>query len=199
MNIRGIKGQYAVAVLFLFFTLLASKPAHGQDEASKKTPDDSLRNAVGFELLGRDVFNFYSFGYRRKLGEGRRHWVNLNWSFRILKPSEMSLGATYSFIPLRFRSFKLKTGIGLSQNFAFWKEPGASVDPRQPDRPFYKFMAFGELGFHFTLSKRISLEVNYIPIGYWLKDEDGKKNSFREGVKAPNDGIWGGIQVNYSF
>lgn len=198
-SLSGKRSLSSITLLFVLLAFFASKPSYGQEKTQKDGGMDSLRNAVGIELLGRDLFNFYSLAYRLKLGRKRRHWLSLNWSARILKPSEMTLAATYSFIPLKVRAFKLKPGIGISQNFALGEKPGASVDPRKPDRPFYRSVIFGELGFYFTLSPRFSLEANYIPGGYWLKDELGKKNSFKEGLRAHNSWIWGGIQINYKF
>lgn len=176
--------------LLVFLLSASSGKGQSEEKARKDSTEEGLRNAVGIELLGRG-FTAFTFSYRKKMGEGARHWGSVNLAPNIFRPSELSLATSYSYIPLKFRSFRLKTGVGFSHLFAFWKEPGAPVDPARYDRPFYQWVAFGEIGLHFTLSERFSLEGTYAPIYY------GSPFYFGEGIGylAP----WGGIQLNYRF
>jgi hypothetical protein len=98
------------------------------------------------------------------------------------------------------RFFRLKTGVGMTHFLALYKSPGDPVNPAGADyQPFYDLWVFPELGLHFRLSKRFTLEGNYLPFGYQLKDLYGNVNTFNEGVEQYPSFNLGGIQLNYRF
>lgn len=191
-----LKNFYFISFFILALFFLVSFQTKCQKNKTIDTAETTYKNCIGFELVGRSFYAGYSLFYRIKIDDLRKHWVSLNFGYL----SDADLSISYAWIPLKIGFFRFKTGIGLTQIFALYKSPGDSVDPSGSNhRPFYDFIIYPEIGLHFSLSKRVSLELNYLPIGYHFKDSYGNLNSFYQGIDDHNGWKWGGLQFNYRF
>ncbi len=174
-----------ILFLLLLFPLIASAQPVEKDHPRGDSADQTLKGGYwGIEAFGRATIGGSTF-YRHRIGEKGRHIFTLGPAFYLPVGFSYRVGliGDYSIVPLRYKKWEWKLGLGVHKGFNIGGSNGVEGDMG------YNFLLgypFSGLSFHITSAWSIGL--NY----YMFYD-------LGEVQRSPFMNHWGGVEMSWAI